>query len=203
MQENCLYEPCLAFPCSIKGNYGHGSLARKRIENRPQLSESEDPDSGVGGRTLPLNPHSLKRQESFASKSKSLTRSISGPRYSAAAGGDPPRSVSVPPPPAAAVASYRPLASGPPGYDYARDPAYWGIAYPLNHDVLYPRPVAGGGASPRLDLPAMIGAWLNVAPRHVATNCLACCRLRPSARPRAASLSVAKDDPRYDNAIQI
>ena len=161
----------------MKGNYGHGSLARKRIEKRPQLSECEDADQLISPRPPPLG-----RQESYASKTKSLTRS-SGTRQSIC---EPPlRSISVPP---------RPV-SGVPRFDNAREAAYWGIAYPLNHDVLYPQPVSAS-SSPGLDLPGIVGAWLNISPRHVAGNCLSCCRLRPSARPRAASLSVAKDDPR-------
>jgi len=162
---------------TFQGNYGHGSLARKRIEKRPQLSECEDADQLISPRPPPLG-----RQESYASKTKSLTRS-SGTRQSIC---EPPlRSISVPP---------RPV-SGVPRFDNAREAAYWGIAYPLNHDVLYPQPVSAI-PSPGLDLPGIVGAWLNISPRHVAGNCLSCCRLRPSARPRAASLSVAKDDPR-------
>ena len=63
----------------------------------------------------------------------------------------------------------------------AREPQYWGIAYPLHHAVLYPEP-AHLPASPPPDLPGLVGAWFQAHVRHSSSACLGCCRLKPSAR---------------------
>jgi hypothetical protein len=63
----------------------------------------------------------------------------------------------------------------------SREPQYWGIAYPLLHTVLYPEPGEEAG-SPPPDLPGMVGAWFQAHLRHSPSACLACCRLKPSAR---------------------
>jgi len=78
-----------------------------------------------------------------------------------------------------------------------REPSYWGLTFPLHSHVLYPKPIKNKPGSPSslaADLPDMVWASLNSSSRHSATTCLACCRLQPSARPRAASLSITKDD---------
>lgn len=67
--------------------------------------------------------------------------------------------------------------------------------FPLNSKVIYPPQGSSKPGSPHsLDLPVMVGALLNSSHRHSPANCLSCCRLQPSARPRAASLSITKDD---------
>lgn len=72
---------------------------------------------------------------------------------------------------------------------------YWGLVFPLDSKVIYPTQSTSKPASPHsLDLPVIVGAWLSSSPRHSPTTCLSCCRLQPSARPRAASLSITKDD---------
>lgn len=133
-----------------------------------------------------VNPHPpLGRQESYTSKTKSLDyRNVrGGPNRQSIS--EPVRSLSVPPRPIGNLGRF----------DSSREPAYWGIAYPLRHDILYPEPL-DSNPSPRFDLPGIVGAWLKSSTRHTPSLCLSCCRLRPSARPRAASLSVTKDDPR-------
>ena len=114
-----------------------------------------------------------------------------------------------------------------------KEPAYWGIVFPLDSRKLYlpdstsssrsssvstSKPASPRSATaPPLDImmmPVMVGTWLGggttaangaaggggsstggtVVGRHSTTTCLSCCRLQPSARPRAASLSITKDD---------
>ena len=161
---------------TFQDNYGQGSLVRSRIKRRPELSESEDGD------TMLTQYPSVGRQDSYNSKTKSLD-------YRMIRGGGSRKGVSepsnIPHKPAWIMSRF----------DNSKEPSYWGIAYPLFHQVLYPE-TEDRIPSPRSKLHGMVGAWLNTSTRHVPSNCLSCCRLRPSVRPRATSLTVSKDDPR-------
>ena len=160
----------------MQDNYSQGSLVRSRIKRRPELSESEDGDA------LMSHYPPVGRQDSYNSKTKSLDyRMIRGGGGNRKGLSEP----SLPPRPSDSMSRF----------DNSKEPAYWGIAYPLSHQVLYPE-LEDRVPSPRSDLHGMVGAWLSTSTRHVPSSCLSCCRLRPSVRPRAASLSVPQDDPR-------
>ena len=73
----------------------------------------------------------FSRQDSWRRVTRSLDYRVVKPRDKSVV--DVVRAVSVPP---------RPILSPGPSLmtNSAREPAYWGIAYPLNHEVLYPQP---------------------------------------------------------------
>jgi len=166
---------------SYYDNPGYSTLIKGRNRRRPNLSESEDGDPVTSTRI-----GSVSRSDSWRRATRSLDYR---PRRQDPPAVDPVRAFSVPPRPA--------LSSGPRLTTGPREPAYWGIAFPLTHNILYPHPPHQRSSSlPPLELPGVLGAWLQDASpsRHAPDICLGCYKLRPSPRPRACSLTASAKD---------